>query len=64
MHDKTLFYEQKRDTDTTLVDFEKPEFIPGFGLIRKDSQRLAHGRIVQKMPYLDYLDHDIKTSKI
>lgn len=59
MHDKTLFYEQKRDADATLVDLEKPEFIPGFGLIRKDSQCLAHWGIVQKMLSLDYLNHDL-----
>lgn len=64
MHDKTLFYEQKRDTDAALADLEKPEVIPGFGFISKDSQSFAHGRIVQEMPDLNYLDHDIKTSKI
>ena len=61
---KTLFDEHERDTDATLADFEKPEFIPGFGLICKYTERLLHSSVMQKMPYLDYLDHDVKTSKI
>ena len=59
MHDKTLFDEHERDTDAALADLEKPEFIPGFGLIRKDTERLAHCGIVQKMLSLDYLNHDL-----
>ena len=59
MHDKTLFYEQKRDADATLVDLEKPELIKSFVLICKDTERLVHSIIVQEMPYLDYLNHDV-----
>ena len=58
MHDKTLFYEQKRDTDTILAYFEKSEFIPSFVLICKDAERLVHPIIVQEMLSLDYLNHD------
>ena len=64
MHDKTLFDELERNTDAAFADFEKPEFIPSFVLISKDAERLVHSSIVQKMPGLDYLNHDIKTSKI
>ena len=58
---KTLFDEHERDADAALADLKKPEFIPGFGLIREDSQRLVHSSIVQKMPGLDYLNHDIQS---
>ena len=61
MHDKTLFDEHERDTDTILADFEKPEFIPGFMLISKDTKRPVHSSTVQKMPGLDYLNHDIQS---
>ena len=63
MHDKTLFDELERNTDTAFADFVKPYFIPSFGLICKDTERLVHSSIVQEVPYLDYLDHDVKTSK-
>jgi hypothetical protein len=58
VHDKNLFDEYKRDTDTAGCDLEKPELIKSFVLIRKDSESLAHFSVVQKMPGLDYLNHD------
>ena len=54
---KTLFDEHERDADAALADLKKPEFIPGFGFIRKDTERLVNSSVVQKMPYLDYLNH-------
>ena len=54
-----LLDEHERDADAALADLKKPEFIPGFGLIRKDAECLTHSSVVQKMPGLDYLNHDI-----
>ena len=58
LHDKTLFDKHERDADAAFADLEKPEFIPGFMLICKDAERLVHCSVVQKMPGLDYLNHD------
>ena len=47
----------KRDTDAAFAYFEKPDFIPGFVLISKDTECLVHDGAVQEMPGLDYLNH-------
>ena len=64
MHDKTLFDEHERDTDAAFDDLEKSDLIPGFVLICKDTECLAHCSVMQEMPGLDYWNHDFKTSKI